>query len=142
MQFLNQSLAAYNYKWDLGDGTLTTTTNPKHFFRKSNSPYKDTTYFINLVALSPYGCRDTARGTMTARQLIVFKHQCAFGNARAQSLFDLVENNIKKPSTAPRAFSDYVFPSMDDLKTKLPTGVEAFSLTDDATIQAFIQTLT
>lgn len=65
MQFLNQSLAAYNYRWDLGDGTRTTTTNPKHFFRKSNSPYKDTTYFINLVALSPYGCRDTARGTMT-----------------------------------------------------------------------------
>jgi CRISPR-associated protein Csd2 len=85
--------------------------------------------------------RSAARGTMTARQLIVFKHQCAFGNARAQSLFDLVENHIKKPSTAPRAFSDYVFPSMDDLKTKLPTGVEAFSLTDDATIQAFIQTL-
>lgn len=65
MQFLNQSLASYNYRWNLGDGTLTSTTNPKHFFRKSSSPFKDTTYNITLVALSPYGCRDTARGTMT-----------------------------------------------------------------------------
>ncbi len=65
VQFLNQSLASYNYKWDLGDGTITATTNPKHFFGKSSSPFKDTTYFIKLVATSPFGCKDTARGTMT-----------------------------------------------------------------------------
>lgn len=65
MQFLNQSLAAYNYKWDLGDGTVTTQTNPVHFFKKGSNPFRDTTYFINMVATSPYGCKDTARGTMT-----------------------------------------------------------------------------
>lgn len=65
MQFLNQSLAAYSYKWDLGDGTQTTVTNPRHYFSKSGSAFNDTTYFINLVATSPYGCKDTARGTMT-----------------------------------------------------------------------------
>ncbi|MBL7812635.1 MAG: PKD domain-containing protein [Bacteroidetes bacterium] len=65
MQFLNQSLAAYNYSWNLGDGTITTTTNPKHFFKKNPDPFRDTTYFIQLIARSPNGCRDTARGTMT-----------------------------------------------------------------------------
>lgn len=65
MQFLNQSLAAYNYSWNLGDGTLTNTTNPKHFFKKSANPFKDTTYKIELIARSPYGCTDTAKGTMT-----------------------------------------------------------------------------
>lgn len=65
VQFLNQSLAAYNYKWNLGDGYTTSTTNPKHFFGKSSSPFRDTTYFIRLVATSPYGCTDTAKGTMT-----------------------------------------------------------------------------
>lgn len=65
MQFLNQSLASYNYTWDLGDGTVTSTTNPKHFFKKSASPFSDTTYFIKLVATSPYGCKDTMRGSMT-----------------------------------------------------------------------------
>lgn len=65
MQFLNQSLAAFSYNWNLGDGTRTTTPNPKHFFKKGSNPYRDTTYYISLVATSPYGCRDTARGTMT-----------------------------------------------------------------------------
>jgi len=65
VQFLNQSLASYNYKWDLGDGTTTATTNPKHLFGKSSSPFKDTTYFIKLIATSPFGCKDTAKGTMT-----------------------------------------------------------------------------
>lgn len=65
MQFLNQSLAAFTYRWDLGDGTITTTTNPRHFFKKGSSPFRDTTYYISLIATSPYGCRDTARGSMT-----------------------------------------------------------------------------
>lgn len=65
MQFLNQSLASFSYKWNLGDGTITNTTNPKHFFKKGSSPFKDTTYYISLVATSPYGCKDTANGTMT-----------------------------------------------------------------------------
>lgn len=65
MQFLNQSLAAFSYLWNLGDGTITSTTNPKHFFKKGSNPFKDTTYYITLVATSPFGCKDTTRGTMT-----------------------------------------------------------------------------
>jgi len=49
-----------------------------------------------------------ARGKMTARKLVVFKHESALGNSPAHWLFDLVKvervGDASKPS---RAFSDY-----------------------------------
>lgn len=65
MQFFNQSLASYSYVWNFGDGTITTQTNPSHFFKKNNDPFSDTTYYIYLVATSPNTCKDTFRGSMT-----------------------------------------------------------------------------
>ncbi len=62
-----------------------------------------------------------ARGKMNARQLIVFRHDTALGNAPSHKLFDLVQ---VKRSTAeikpPRAFSDYVI-EID--KANVPAGV-------------------
>ena len=65
--------------------------------------------------------RAAARGMMTARGLIVFKHESDLGNATADSLFRRVtitraEGNI----TAPRSFQDYVV-SVDE--NSLPTGI-------------------
>lgn len=53
--------------------------------------------------------RSAARGEMAARKLIVFEHDCALGNAPAQTLFDTVKvERIDTAGDAPaRHFSDY-----------------------------------
>ena len=56
-----------------------------------------------------------ARGKMTARKLIVFKHANKLGNAPAHKLFDLVRVS-KKNNGPPRAYSDYeVFVDRDNV---------------------------
>ena len=52
--------------------------------------------------------RSAARGLMSSRKLIVFKHQNKLGNAPAHKLFELVQINRTEGSTGPaRSFSDY-----------------------------------
>jgi CRISPR-associated protein Csd2 len=50
-----------------------------------------------------------ARGEMSARKLIVFKHSNAMGNAPAHKLFELVtvKRNNGENDTPARDFSDY-----------------------------------
>jgi CRISPR-associated protein Csd2 len=69
--------------------------------------------------------RSAARGEMTARKLIVFKHQSKLGNAPAYLLFDAVKikrkaSSVKEPS---RSFEDYEI-SLGDV----PAGVELLEL--------------
>jgi CRISPR-associated protein Csd2 len=53
--------------------------------------------------------RSAARGQMTTRKLIVFRHDSALGNAPAHKLFDLVKVKRSSLETKPaRSFSDYV----------------------------------
>jgi CRISPR-associated protein Csd2 len=63
-----------------------------------------------------------ARGKMTARKLIVFKHETALGNAPTQKLFDLVKikrcNDEKIPA---RAYTDY---KVEIDRPNLPKGVQ------------------
>lgn len=66
-----------------------------------------------------------ARGLMSARKLIVFKHESKLGNAPAHKLFDLVKVERKNPDAAPRAFSDYII-TID--KSQLPKGIEVIEL--------------
>lgn len=53
--------------------------------------------------------RSAARGEMTARKLIVFKHDHAMGNAPAHKLFELikVERTAGEADTPARSFADY-----------------------------------
>jgi CRISPR-associated protein Csd2 len=52
--------------------------------------------------------RSAARGLMSSRKLIVFKHQNKLGNAPAHKLFELVQINRAEGSTGPaRSFADY-----------------------------------
>jgi len=69
--------------------------------------------------------RSAARGEMSARALIVFKHTGPLGNARAADLFDLV--SVKKGESVgiPRSWSDYQV----NVVKKLPQGV---SITDSS----------
>lgn len=61
-----------------------------------------------------------ARGKMSARGLIVFKHQDKLGNAPAHTLFDAVTVSRSNGDTPPRAFSDYTV-SVDE--SVVPSGV-------------------
>ena len=63
--------------------------------------------------------RSAARGLMSARKLIVFKHDSMLGNAPANILFDLV-NVQKKCDGAPRKFDDY---EVTINRANLPSGV-------------------
>lgn len=51
--------------------------------------------------------RSAARGLMSARRLIVFKHDSVLGNAPANKLFDLVKVEQIDEGKASRSFSDY-----------------------------------
>lgn len=52
--------------------------------------------------------RSAARGEMTARKLLVFKHDGVLGNAPAHKLFDLISVKRRDGATGPaRSFGDY-----------------------------------
>lgn len=51
--------------------------------------------------------RSAARGLMSARRLIIFKHSSALGNAPANKLFDLVSVEPVDKDKASRSFADY-----------------------------------
>ena len=61
-----------------------------------------------------------ARGKMSVRELIVFRHDSELGNAPAYKLFELVSAAHKPGVVAPRAFSDY---EIDVDEDHLPAGV-------------------
>lgn len=49
-----------------------------------------------------------ARGKMSMRELIVFRHDSAFGNVPAYKLFDRVKVHRREDVQVPRAYEDYV----------------------------------
>lgn len=51
--------------------------------------------------------RSAARGLMSARRLVVFKHSSPLGNASAEELFNRIECSKKEGVEAPRSFKDY-----------------------------------
>ncbi len=60
--------------------------------------------------------RSAARGEMSARKLIVFKHDCAMGNAPAHTLFDHVKvERVQGETGSPAAaYSDYKVSVVDE----------------------------
>jgi CRISPR-associated protein Csd2 len=67
--------------------------------------------------------RSASRGLMSARNLFVFKHESALGNAPAHKLFDLCQPKLKEGKEFPRSYSDYELISLEELKTKVPQGI-------------------
>lgn len=65
--------------------------------------------------------RSAARGLMSARRLIVFKHNSKLGCAPANQLFDLVHVKKRDDVAVARSFGDYTITVDND---KLPQGVE------------------
>jgi len=64
--------------------------------------------------------RSAARGMMSTRKLVVFKHDSNMGNAPAHALFERVQASLKDGVTAPRSFTDYDVQVDSD---NLPNGV-------------------
>jgi CRISPR-associated protein Csd2 len=64
--------------------------------------------------------RSAARGKMSLRELIIFKHENELGNAPAYKLFDLVSVSLKDGVKTPRSYSDYTV----EVSKELPDGVE------------------
>lgn len=65
--------------------------------------------------------RSAARGLMSTRKLVIFKHDSALGNTPAHALFDRIKITRKDDSKPARDFSDYsvVVPAQADM----PQGV-------------------
>ena len=61
-----------------------------------------------------------ARGKMAARELIIFRHDSALGNAPAHKLFNLVKVERREGVTTPRSYNDYTV-TVD--KDALPEGI-------------------
>jgi CRISPR-associated protein Csd2 len=51
--------------------------------------------------------RSAARGKMTLRELIVFKHESELGNAPSSKLFELVDVKRNDDVSVPRTYGDY-----------------------------------
>jgi CRISPR-associated protein Csd2 len=66
-----------------------------------------------------------ARGMMSTRKLIVFKHSTALGSAPAHQLFDVIKIEKKDSSKPARSFNDYSV-SLD--KSSIPQGVELIEM--------------
>lgn len=65
--------------------------------------------------------RSAARGLMSTRKLVIFKHDSALGNAPAHALFDRVKVTRMDDKKPARAFSDYIVKIDRD---GLPAGIE------------------
>lgn len=88
---------------------------------KSGFSQRDLDLFFEAL-MNMFECdRSAARGLMTSRKLVVFKHESKLGNASSSKLFDLVTATRSSEGVA-RKYSDY------DIETNLgalPAGVDA-----------------
>lgn len=66
--------------------------------------------------------RSAARGKMSVRALVVFKHDSEFGNAPAHKLFELVHTQKREGVEYPRSFGDYEDIVIDE--AQIPDGVQ------------------
>lgn len=68
--------------------------------------------------------RAAARGEMTKRKLIIFKHESHLGNARSGELFEKIK--IIKKVEIPRCWNDYEVTPIREIMANLPSGVSVF----------------
>lgn len=72
VSFLNESTNASSYFWDFGDGSFSTSTNPRHIFIGSGE------WPVTLVAFNPFGCTDTVVKIVTVEFLLNYFVPTAF----------------------------------------------------------------
>lgn len=67
-QMLNTSTNANSYEWNFGDSTTSTLENPSHLYPTDNGG----SFSIQLIAISEFGCRDTAYTTIIINEEIIY----------------------------------------------------------------------
>lgn len=88
--------------------------------RKTTGFSKEDLDLLWDAILNMFECdHSAARGKMSVRELIIFKHDSELGNAPAYKLFDAVHVERAKGVVTPRKYSDYVV----TVDNKLPDGV-------------------
>lgn len=76
----NNTLRAITYKWDFGDKITSALKNPSHKF--FNNSIEDTTFNVQMIGFSEYGCSDTA-----FRQVIIHPQPLVEFSALPSHLF-------------------------------------------------------
>ena len=68
VNFINGSFGAADYAWNFGDGTTSFVENPSHIFDGS----EEGNYTVQLIALSQFGCSDTAYAIIEVQEDLIF----------------------------------------------------------------------
>lgn len=93
----NQSTGATNYVWNFGDGTSSITFQPQHLFTSVGI------FQVQLIAVSPNGCRDTAYAEVTTDADVVFPSGFTpnmEGSTGGAYDINSMENNVFFPYTS------------------------------------------
>lgn len=90
------------------------------FAARTGFSEEDLNVFWNALKMMFVDDPSAARGTMTVRKIIVFKHESSLGNAQAAELFELVNVKRKDETKPAREYADYEV-TVDD--KDLPAGI-------------------
>lgn len=90
------------------------------FAARTGFSEEDLKVFWNAVKMMFVDDPSAARGTMTVRRIIVFKHDSALGNAQAAELFERVTVKRKDEAKPARDYADYEVTVNDK---DLPAGI-------------------
>lgn len=90
------------------------------FAARTGFSEEDLNVFWNAVKMMFVDDPSAARGTMTVRKIVVFKHDSALGNAQAAELFERVTVKRKDESKPARDYTDYEVKVDEE---KLPVGI-------------------
>jgi CRISPR-associated protein Csd2 len=91
-----------------------------HLAEQTGFNQADLDLFFEAMARGLEHDRSAARGLMTMRELIVFRHGSKLGSAPARRLFDLVRTRRLDPGRPARSFADYAI-RVDE--AAIPAGV-------------------
>jgi gliding motility-associated-like protein len=148
--FNNTSTGAATYSWSFGNGGTSTATNPSEIYTNPGST--DTTYYVNLVAITALGCKDSLSDSVIVfgKPLASFTSNavaaCApldvtFTNTSAAAvsyLWDFGDGSATSTTTSPTHFFQDTTLFIQNYTTTL-IATNAGGCTDTATmvIQAF-----
>ena len=90
------------------------------FAARTGFSEEDLKVFWNAVKMMFVDDPSAARGTMTVRRIVVFKHDSALGNAQAAELFERVTVKRKDEAKPARDYADYEVTENDK---DLPAGI-------------------
>lgn len=95
------------------------------FAQKTGFTEDDLSIFFEALKQMFEHDHSAARGKMSARKLIVFKHDSELGNAPSADLFDLIHAELKDPTKPARAYSHY---DITINKNDVPSGVKLIEM--------------